>query len=154
MTAARATRLADGLGDPAVDVIGIRFARSMLEMDEELPVSLRAGQSGVYDADRDATPFPRGFDDALENLSLHGGVADNTLHHVSTPRLELRLHENERLPTRKCKPARRRQRLRHADDRDVAPDELGRERQLRQRACVHALENGDPRITSKPWMEL
>ena len=55
-TAARLTRLPDGVGDPAVDVIGIRFAGSMLEVDEELPVSLRAGQPGVYDSDRHATP--------------------------------------------------------------------------------------------------
>ncbi len=33
----------DGVGDPAVDVIGIRLCRMVDEMDEELPVPLRAG---------------------------------------------------------------------------------------------------------------
>jgi hypothetical protein len=47
MTAARATRLADGVGDPAVDVIGIRFAGSMLEVDEELPVPLGPGSPSL-----------------------------------------------------------------------------------------------------------
>ena len=65
------TRLPDGVGDPAVDVIGIGFAGSMLEVDEELPVPLRAGQPGVYDSDRHATPRARCFDDRLEHVSLH-----------------------------------------------------------------------------------
>ncbi len=45
-TAARAIRLGvarpDGVGDPAVDVIGVRLCRMVDEMDEELPVPLRA----------------------------------------------------------------------------------------------------------------
>ncbi len=46
-TAARVTArgLTDGVGNPEVDVIGIRFAGSMHEVDEELPVPLRAGQA-------------------------------------------------------------------------------------------------------------
>src|SRR3989304_3335169 len=57
--------LANGLGDPAVDVIGIRLGCAIDEMDEELPVSLRAGQPGVYDSDCHATPRPRGLKQAV-----------------------------------------------------------------------------------------
>ena len=55
------------------------------------------GSPGVYDADRDRTPGPCGCDDALDNFSLHLGIADDALRNVAPPRLELRLHEDERL---------------------------------------------------------
>ena len=51
-------------------------------------------------------------------------------------------------------PEDRPERLRHADERDVADDELGRERQLGERAGVHALEHGHARIRAKTWVEL
>ena len=60
----------------------------------------------------------RGDDAALADLAAAG--------------LELRLHEHHRLPARCGQPERRRQRLRHRDERHVADDELRRERQLGQ----------------------
>ena len=74
-TAARVIALGgtDGLVDPAVDVIRVRCARSVHEVDEELPVPLRAGQPRVYDARRHGTPFPCRADHALDYPPLHLG---------------------------------------------------------------------------------
>ena len=126
----------------------------MHQVDEELPVPLRTGQPGVYDAGRDRTPRPCGFDDAFEDLSLHLGIADDAFRDVTPSRLELRLHEDEPLPARRREREHRRQRLRHADERDVADDKIGRERQLPQRSCVDAFEHGDAGIRPQPRMEL
>src|SRR5690348_18166790 len=48
--------LADGIGDPAVEVIGIsrlRAVAAVAQMDEVFPVSFRPGETGVYDSGKD-----------------------------------------------------------------------------------------------------
>src|SRR4029079_5528482 len=82
------------------------------------------------------------------------GVADHALRDISTPGLELRLHEDEGLPARSGKTQYRRKRLRHADERDVADDEIGRERELGERTSVHTLEHGHARVRAKSRMQL
>ena len=48
-TAARLTRLADGIVDPAVELISVCRLRTVDQVNEELPVSLWPGETGVYD---------------------------------------------------------------------------------------------------------
>src|SRR5262245_30754322 len=153
-TAARATRLPDGIGDPALSVIGVRFAGSVSKMDEELPVPLGAGQPGVYDPDGRRTPRARRFDDPSEHVSLHRGVTDDALRDLATACFELRLDEDERLPPRRGEREHRRKRLRDADERHVADDEVGGERELGQCASVHPLEHDDTRVGAQSRMQL
>ena len=73
----------------------------MNEVQEHLPVPLRAGHAGVYG--RHGAPFPRerSLRDLPDDPPADIGVAhDAALADVSTPGLELRLHEHDRLPAR------------------------------------------------------
>ena len=85
-------------------------------------------------------------------------VGDDDLHDalrsVGPARLELRLDENERAPPRSGKDERRRQDAGRGDERDVARDQLGCERQRVEVACVHPLEHDDARIGPQPRVEL
>ena len=77
----------------------------MDEVQEELPVSLRAGQARVYDAEELGRPREGGFGDIAEHASVDLGIAD----HAAPPDLlaaglELRLDEDERLPARLREP--------------------------------------------------
>ena len=73
----------------------------MDEVQEELPVSLRAGQARVYDADNLGWPRESGFGDIVEHASVDRGIADHAaLPDLLATGLELRLDEDERLPAR------------------------------------------------------
>ena len=72
----------------------------------------------------------------------------------SRPGLELRLDEDERLPARPREGECGRQRGTDADERDVARDEVRRERQLGQLARVRALEHGHARVGPQPFVQL
>src|SRR6185295_5392710 len=78
-TFARLTGSPNGCGDPAVDVVGKSRLLSLDEMEDELPVSLRAGQARVYDPDRLASPAQGRVDDLAHDPSLHLRVAHNAL---------------------------------------------------------------------------
>ena len=82
------------------------------------------------------------------------GVADDAAFHVRPARLELRLHEHERLPARLGEPEHGRERLAHADERDVAGHEVRRERELLQVPRVHAFHHRHTRILSHPLVQL
>ena len=82
-------------------------------------------------------------------IADHAASAD-----LVAARLELRLDEDERFPTRLREPERRRERDADADERDVAGDEVRRERELGQLAGVRALEHGHARVGAQPLVEL
>jgi hypothetical protein len=68
-------------------------------VQEELPVSLRARQPGVYDADRLRPPFERSVGRRAEDAPVDLPVADDSaLPNIGAAGLELRLDEDERLP--------------------------------------------------------
>jgi hypothetical protein len=85
---------------------------------------------------------------------LHDRVAHDSLPDISTAGLELRLDEHEGFPARHREREHRRKCLRHADEGDIAHDELRRERELGQRSGIRPLEDGDARVRTQPRMEL
>src|ERR687885_344641 len=97
-TAARRTRLPDCAVDPGVELIWPLRPLAVHEGEEELAVPLRAGQAGVYDARDLRLPRERRLGDLAEDAPVHLGVADDAFSHLLAPRLELRLHEHQRLP--------------------------------------------------------
>src|SRR5437763_4363518 len=100
-TAARRTALRDRGGDPGVDVVGELRALTVNEVEENFPVALRAGQTGVYGSGRFAFPAERRLGDLADNSASHRHVPhDPAFTHLASSRLELRLDENDRLPTR------------------------------------------------------
>src|SRR5581483_8450832 len=154
-TAARATgALADGIVDPAVELGGEVWSWSAHEVEEELAVALRSGKPGVYDAHHLGRPCPRGFRHAPEHLPVHLRVADDALGGLGAAGLELRLHEHQRLPAGRCEGEHGRQRHAHRDERDVADDEVGRERQRAELARVRTLEHGHARVGAQARVEL
>ena len=82
------------------------------EVDDELMVSLGPGQTRVYDPGDPRPPPERRLGDLAQHAPLHLRVADDALPHLGAARLELRLHEHERLPAGRREPQRRRQRRR------------------------------------------
>src|SRR5436309_10767854 len=75
-TAARATRpLADGIVDPAVDLIGQHRVRPACKMEEELPVPLRPREPGVYDRENSGPQTHRCLGDGLERPPVDRRVA-------------------------------------------------------------------------------
>src|SRR2546421_1268746 len=117
--------------DPLFEVIGKRRVVGVREVEEELPVALGARKPGVYDSGGARPPGKRSGGDLAQHPGAHGRVADDAaLADVAAPRLELGLHEHDRLPARRCELQRRRQRHPHGDERHVADDELRCERQL------------------------
>src|SRR5579871_246557 len=141
--------------DSLVEVIGEGRLLGMDEMQEDLAVSLRAGQSRVYDSGDARLPAERGLGHLAHDAAADFVVAhDAALAHVLASRLELRLDEDDRLPARRAEPQHGRQRDAHGDERDVADRERGREGKLRQRARVRPLHHRDPRVATKTRMEL
>ena len=124
------------------------------EMEEELPVPLRAGQAGVYDSARAGLPRQRGLGDFADDARVHRRVADDAAPDLLATRLELGLDEDDGLPFRRREGDRRREDEAHGDEGDVADDEARRERELRQRARVRALEDGDARVGAQARVEL
>ena len=128
--------------------------RSVDEVEDELAVSLRSGKAGVYDPARLAPFGDQRHGDLVDHAGLHGRVANDTLRRLGPPGLELRLDQHERLPTRRGEPQGGRQREADGDERDVARHELGRERQLGERAGIHTLEHGHPCVAPHAIVEL
>src|SRR4029079_5981290 len=108
----------------------------------------------VYDPGDTRTPGSRPGAEVAQDAAAHSGVSDDTLRHVAAPRLELRFDEDERLPAGRREPDRRRQHAGRGDERDVARDQLGRERQRVQVPRIDALEHGDAVVVAQPWLEL
>src|SRR5690348_2509512 len=75
-TAARST---DGIVDPPVEVGRELGALSLDEVEDELTVSLRAGQPRVYDADRLGTVREQGLRDLAHDPAADGVVAHHAL---------------------------------------------------------------------------
>ena len=75
-------------------------------MEEELPVSLRPGEPGVYDAATMRAPQPSAASaTSRRTRRAHGRVADDAaLADVGAAGLELRLHEHDRLPAGRGEP--------------------------------------------------
>ena len=107
-TAAVSTARGDCCVDPLVEVIGKRRVVGLHEVEEQLPVALRPGESGVYDAGDARSPFERSLGHLPDDAAAHGVVADDAaLPHVGAARLELRLDEHDRLPARRGEPRAR-----------------------------------------------
>src|SRR5213592_3796913 len=141
-----AARLTDGIGDPPVEVGRPLGVLAVDEVEDELTVSLRARETGVYDPARLRPECEQRVRDLADHAALDGRVAHDALRCLGSTRLELWLHEHERLPPRRSERECRRERELHRDERDVARDEARRKRQLRQGARVHALEHDDARV--------
>src|SRR5439155_16181396 len=151
-----ATRLTSAgcVFDPAFELIGILRPLAVDEVKEELAVPLRAGQAGVYDARDLGPPLRRRARDLREHAPPNRTLPDDALRRLGAARLELRLDEHERLPARRGQRERGRQGGTDADERDVAGDELRRERQFAQLTRVDPLEHGHARVGPQPRMEL
>ena len=113
----------------------------------------RAGPSLRRRASRHPSPLAASMT-LSSTFRCTSGSRTTPLAIVGTARLELRLDEDERLPAGSGEGEHRGQRLRHRDERDVADDELGCERELPQRAGVHALEHGHARVRPEARVEL
>ncbi len=93
--------------------------------------------------------------DVAEDPPVHLGVADDAaVRHVGLPGLELRLHEHEGVPAGLEQPQHGRNGDPDADEGDVADEQVGRERQLGERAGVRPLEHGHARVVPELRVEL
>src|SRR4030095_4898186 len=130
-TAALFTALGDSVTDPVVDVIQEHGVVAVDQVEEELAVALRAGQSGVYDADRSRTPAHACLDHLAQDTAVDLGVADDaSLPHFPLSSLELRLDQHERVPAGLHQRQHRRQHETDADEGDVADEQVRAKRQL------------------------
>src|SRR5262245_35296826 len=154
MTVARPTASADRVFDPGVELIRQRRSVALDEVEEELPVSFRSGQSRVYDADDGGIPLDGGCGDLAEDTLLDGRVSHDAARRLAPLGFELGLHEHERLPARSTEPQRGGQRLRDADERDIAGRELRCERELAELTGVDTLEHGHAGVVAEPRVEL
>src|SRR5262249_5689783 len=143
-----AIRSTDGIGDPLLESGRELGIVSLDEVEDVLMVSLRAGEPRVYDPARLGSG-PRQLAGHLsQDAPPDLGVADHAARRFGAAGLELGLDEHERLPPRCAELEHRHERERHREERDVACDQLRSERQLADRARVHALEHGDARIVA------
>src|SRR5215203_1125818 len=96
ITAARLTGSGtDGLRDPAVELGRKFWALTLDEMEEELAVSLRAGQPRVDHGAGFSAPTECGFRDLAQHAPVDVGIAhDAATWHVLLARLELRLDQD------------------------------------------------------------
>src|SRR5512133_2581161 len=146
MTATRLTGLPNCIGDPGVELGGELEVTALDEVEEELTVAFRSRQARVYDPGRLCPPGERGFGHLSGDPTPGVRIAHDTTLDVLAAGLELWLHEHDRLPAGGSQLEQRRQRLSHADERDIADDQLRRERQLAHVARVCPLEDNDPGI--------
>src|SRR3954451_4832089 len=154
MTASRLTGLFDGIGDPGVELGAELGAGSVDEGEEELTVAFRSGQPRVYDSGGLCPPAECGFRDLSGNPPPDGRIAHDTGAHVLPAGLELRLHEHDGLPARRCELEQGRERLSDADERDVADGEVRRKRQLADLARIRPLEDDDPAVLADARVQL
>src|SRR3954451_7872913 len=155
ITAARRMPLPDRRGDPVVDVVGEVRALTMDKVEEDFPVALRPRQARVYDPDRRGLPVEgRGRDlphDAPPDLDV---AHDPALPHLGAAGFELRLDEDDGLPTRRGDREDRREHEPEADERDVRNDELRLERELLHGAGIDALEHDHAPVATQTLVQL
>src|SRR5581483_5513919 len=150
-TAARST---DRIGNPPFEVGWELRALSLDEVEDELTVSLRAGQSRVYAAVRFRPAREQRLGHLVNHAPLHRGVADDALRRVPPSRLELRLHEHEGLPAGRGEREHGGQRVLCGGEGHIAHHELRRERQLGDVAGVDAFEDDHARVVADLRMQL
>src|SRR5580765_2308031 len=152
----RAIRFTSGsrVVDPVLELIRNLRPLVLHQVQEELAVPLRAGQAGVYDADGLRPPRRRLACDLRQHPPPDVAVALDAAPRLAARRLELRLHEHDRLPAGSSEVERGRQRLAHAHKRDVTDDERRRERELPELPHVHTLEDRDARILADARVQL
>src|SRR5579862_8265194 len=126
----------------------------MDEMNDELMVSLGPRKPRVYDPGDPGVPAERSIRHLVEHPPVDRRVADDSFLELSAACLELRLHEDERLPAWRREPERRRKRDSKRDERHIARDELRSERELRERSRVRPLEHGHARIVANARVKL
>jgi aminoglycoside 6'-N-acetyltransferase len=129
-------------------------AGSLDEVEEELTVAFRSRQARVYDPGRLGSPGERCLGDLPGDSTPGGRIADDAPADVLATGFELRLHEHDRLPTRRGELQQPGERLAHADERDVADDELRRERQLADAPRICPFEDDDARVLADPRVQL
>src|SRR5437867_3527587 len=97
----------------AADVMPSPTLGGVDQVEEELTVSLRAGQTGVGHSLDPRAPFVRAGGDFVDHAPVHLGVADDSSFADFGPAgLELRLDEDESAPARRRTGKSGRQRLR------------------------------------------
>src|SRR6266545_5882044 len=98
MTATRLTASAlDCCCDSLVDVVGKLRVLAVHEVEEYLPVPLRAGKTGVYGSGGRPSPCERRLRDLPHDPPAHGCVPDDAATaDLRAARFELRLDEDER----------------------------------------------------------
>jgi aminoglycoside 6'-N-acetyltransferase len=129
-------------------------AGSLDEVEEELTVAFRSRQTRVYDPGRLCSPGERGLGHLPGDSAPGSPIADDAPADVLAAGLELRLHEHDSVPTRRGELQQPGQRLPHADKRDVADDELRRERQLVNAPRIRPFEDDDARVLADPRVQL
>src|SRR3954447_9370244 len=141
--------------DSLVEVIREGRLVGLQEMEEKLPVALRPGETRVYDGEDARPPRQRFLGDLSGDPGANCGAADAApLADIRSACLELRLHEDHRLPARSRKLEQRRQCLPNRDERDVADDELRCERELADVARVGFLHDDHARVAPQAFVEL
>jgi hypothetical protein len=123
-------------------------------VEEELTVAFRSRQARVYDPRGLRPPRQRRLGQLADDAAPRPGIADDPAASLAAARLELRLHEHDRLPARASQVQQRRQRLPDADERDVADHELRRERQLRDVPRVRPLDHDHAWVLADTRVEL
>src|SRR5438270_8043923 len=117
VTSAAVSTGCDGCIDPVVEVIGKRRVVGLHEVEEKLPVALRAREPGVYDGGRPGPPVEGADGDLAGDAGADGrGADDPALADGAAARLELRLDEDDRLPAGCGVPEHRRQRDANGDE--------------------------------------
>src|SRR6185312_11374385 len=154
MTATRLTGFANGISDPLVEAIVKLGLLPLRQMKEKLPVPLRPGYSRVYGAQHLPSPGKCGLGDLTRDSRANRGVAHDALCGLAATGLELRLDEHDRLPAGLREPQRRGQGRPNGDERDVADDELRRERQRLEGARVRPFEHRHAWIAAQSRVEL
>jgi aminoglycoside 6'-N-acetyltransferase len=129
-------------------------AGSLDEVEEELTVAFRSRQTRVYDPGRLCSPGERGLGHLPGDSAPGSRIADDAPADVLAAGFELRLHEHDSVPTRRGELQQPGQRLPHADKRDVADDELRRERQLVNAPRIRPFEDDDARVLADPRVQL
>ena len=125
------------------------------QVDEELPVPLRPGETGVYDAEHPRAPRlppPR------RRRAARAGApprSRTTPFGVSArPASNCGFTRTSASQPGAASREQRRQRRLDGDERDVADDDLGREREARDVPGVDALEHGDAVVGAEPRVQL
>src|SRR5215831_19223147 len=138
-------RLTKGIADPCAELSGESRVGSLDEVEEELTVAFRSRQARVYDPGRLCSPRQRRLGQLANDAPSRLRVANDAAARLAAAGLELRLDEHDSLPSGRRELEQRRQRLPDADERDVADNEVRREREPGDMPRVRPLEHDHPR---------